>query len=101
VLPGSRRSGIGCEAIDLLVGWAQGEFGLHQIELHTLPENVPMQRLAEASSFVREGVLRDYAFERGGLRRQRGLRPGITAGADRASTPIAQSKCGDMHIRGR
>jgi len=65
VLPGSRRCGIGCDAIDLLVEWAQGEFGLHRIELHTLPENVPMQRLAEASGFVREGVLRDYAFERG------------------------------------
>jgi RimJ/RimL family protein N-acetyltransferase len=26
-----------------------------------------MQRLAEASGFVREGVLRDYTFERGRL----------------------------------
>jgi ribosomal-protein-alanine N-acetyltransferase len=65
VLPGSRRSGVGREAIELLVGWAQGELGLHRIQLHTLPENVPMQGLAEASGFVREGVLRDYAFERG------------------------------------
>ena len=44
---------------------AQGELGLHRIELHTLPENAPMQGLAEASGFVREGVLRDYTFERG------------------------------------
>lgn len=65
VLPGWRRSGVGREAIDLLVGWAQGDLGLHRIELRTLPENVPMQRLAEASGFVREGVLRDYAIERG------------------------------------
>ena len=65
VLPGSRRSGVGREAIELLVGWAQGELGLHRIELRTLPENVPMQGLAEASGFVREGVLRDYAVERG------------------------------------
>jgi [ribosomal protein S5]-alanine N-acetyltransferase len=65
VLPGSRRSGVGREAIDLLVEWAQGGLGLHRIELHTLPENVPMQRLAEASGFMREGVLHDYAFERG------------------------------------
>jgi ribosomal-protein-alanine N-acetyltransferase len=65
VLPGSRRSGIGREAIELLVGWAQAELGLHRIELRTLPENAPMQGLAEASGFVREGVLRDYAFERG------------------------------------
>ena len=67
VLPGSRRAGVGREAIELLVGWAQGELGLHRIELHTLPENAPMQSLAEASGFVREGVLRDYSFERGRL----------------------------------
>lgn len=65
VLPGSRRAGVGREAIELLVGWAHGELGLHRIQLHTLPENTPMQRLAEASGFVREGVLRDYTFERG------------------------------------
>ena len=65
VLPGSRRAGVGREAIELLVGWAQGELGLHRIELRTLPENAPMQRLADASGFMREGVLRDYSFERG------------------------------------
>ncbi len=65
VLPGSRRVGVAREAIDLLVGWAQGELLLHRIELHTLPENAPMQRLAETSGFMREGVLRDYTFERG------------------------------------
>jgi ribosomal-protein-alanine N-acetyltransferase len=65
VLPGSRRTGIGREAMELLVRWAQGELGLHRIQLHTLPENAPMQGLAEASGFVREGVLRDYGFERG------------------------------------
>lgn len=65
VLPGSRRVGVAREAIKLLVGWAQGELDLHRIELHTLPENTPMQRLAEASGFMREGVLRDYTFEQG------------------------------------
>ena len=65
VLPGSRRAGVGREAIELLVGWAHGELGLHRIQLHTLPENTPMQRLAEAAGFMREGVLRDYTFERG------------------------------------
>jgi len=33
VLPGTRRSGVGREAIDLLVGWAHGELDLHRIEL--------------------------------------------------------------------
>jgi [ribosomal protein S5]-alanine N-acetyltransferase len=65
VLPRSRRAGVGREAIELLVAWAQGELGLHRIEVHTLPENAPMQRLAEASGFVREGLLRDFNFERG------------------------------------
>jgi ribosomal-protein-alanine N-acetyltransferase len=65
VLPASRRAGVGREAIALVVGWAQSELGLHRIELHTLPENAPMQSLAEATGFRREGVLRDYAFERG------------------------------------
>ncbi len=65
VLPGSRRAGIGREAIELLVGWAQGELGLHRIEIHTLPENAAMQRVAEAAGFTREGVLRDYSYERG------------------------------------
>ena len=65
VLPGSRRAGVAREAIELLVGWAQAELGLHRIELHTLPENSPMQGLADASGFMREGVLRDYTLERG------------------------------------
>jgi RimJ/RimL family protein N-acetyltransferase len=65
VLPRSRRAGVAREAIELLVSWAQGDLGLHRIEIHTLPENIPMQRLAEAAGFTREGVLRDYSFERG------------------------------------
>jgi RimJ/RimL family protein N-acetyltransferase len=65
VLPGSRRTGVGRDAIELVVGWAQSELGLRRIELRTLSENVPMRGLAEAAGFTREGVLRDYAFERG------------------------------------
>jgi RimJ/RimL family protein N-acetyltransferase len=65
VLPRFRRAGAGREAIELLVGWAQRRLGLHRIELHTLPGNAAMQGLAEAAGFIREGVLRDYTFERG------------------------------------
>lgn len=57
----------GFAELELLVGWAQGDLGLHRIEIHTLPENIPMQRLAVAAGFTREGVLRDYSFERGRL----------------------------------
>jgi ribosomal-protein-alanine N-acetyltransferase len=67
VLPKFRRAGVGREAIELLVSWAQNELDLHRVELHTLPENVAMQRLAEAAGFQREGILRDYSFERGRL----------------------------------
>ena len=65
VLPAVRRKGVGREAVELLVVWAQGELDLHRIELHTAPENAPMQALAVASGFVREGLLRHSAFERG------------------------------------
>ena len=65
VLPQARRAGVAREALELIVGWAQGELGLHRVELHTLPENAAMQGLAEASGFTREGTLRDYSFERG------------------------------------
>ena len=65
VLPRFRRAGAGREAIELLVGWAQDELDLHRVELHTYPENVAMQRLAEAAGFQPEGVLRGYSFERG------------------------------------
>ncbi len=67
VLPGSRRSGLGRAAIELLVTWAHGDLGLHRIEIHTLPENGPMNALAIAAGFEREGVLRDYSVERGRL----------------------------------
>jgi RimJ/RimL family protein N-acetyltransferase len=65
VLPGARRTGVGREAMELLTRWAQTELGLHRVEVHTLPENAAMQALAEAAGFTREGVLRDYSFERG------------------------------------
>jgi RimJ/RimL family protein N-acetyltransferase len=65
VLPGFRRAGVGHEAVELLVDWAQRELGLHRIELHTAPENAPMQGLAQACGFMREGTLRHFAFERG------------------------------------
>jgi RimJ/RimL family protein N-acetyltransferase len=64
-LPASRRSGAGREAIELLVGWGQRDRGLHRIEIRTLPENVAMRALAQAAGFAYEGILRDYAFERG------------------------------------
>ena len=65
VLPAFRRAGAAREAMELLVLWAQRDLGLHRIEVRTLPENLPMQRLAEAAAFVREGVLRGYDFKRG------------------------------------
>jgi RimJ/RimL family protein N-acetyltransferase len=65
MLPGSRRAGLGHEAIDLLVDWAHRELGLHRIEIRTLPENAAMRALAEATDFTCEGIQRDYTYERG------------------------------------
>jgi ribosomal-protein-alanine N-acetyltransferase len=56
VLPRFRRAGVAREAIELLVRWAQGDLGLHRVQIHTLPENLPMQRLAEAAGFRRGAV---------------------------------------------
>jgi hypothetical protein len=41
VLAPHRRTEAGREAIGRVVEWAQGELGLHRIELHTFPENAP------------------------------------------------------------
>ena len=65
VLPRHRRTGAALEAIGLVDRWAREQLGLHRLEIHTLPENEGMQRLAEAAGFTREGVLRGYRYERG------------------------------------
>jgi RimJ/RimL family protein N-acetyltransferase len=68
LLPAARGTGAAREALELIVEWAQRELELHRIEIHTLRENERMQACAEAAGFTREGVLRDYSFERGQFR---------------------------------
>jgi [ribosomal protein S5]-alanine N-acetyltransferase len=53
-----RGHGIMLEALHRLVDHAFGELKLHRLEAHIDPRNHPSIRLAEASGFVREGVLR-------------------------------------------
>jgi RimJ/RimL family protein N-acetyltransferase len=52
--------------VRLLSRWALREFGLVRLALHTHPENVASQRVAERAGFTREGTLRSLDT-RGGM----------------------------------
>jgi [ribosomal protein S5]-alanine N-acetyltransferase len=47
--------------VRLLAGWALREWGLARLQLATLVEDVPSQRVAEQAGFQREGVLRSWS----------------------------------------
>jgi len=65
VVRAARRRGVALEAVRLAVAWAFGRLGLHRMQITTLTGNEATQRLAERAGFAREGVLRDFTFERG------------------------------------
>jgi RimJ/RimL family protein N-acetyltransferase len=56
----SRRRDIATRATRLLARWAVTEGGVERLELHTHPDNIPSQRVAEKAGFTREGVLRSH-----------------------------------------
>jgi ribosomal-protein-alanine N-acetyltransferase len=60
-----RRRGMTLEAVRLLTDYAFEALGIHRMALVTNPSNHSTQRLAERAGFQRDGVLRDYTFERG------------------------------------
>ena len=60
-----RRRGMALEAVNLLTDFAFDAYGIHRMQLTTLPENAATLRLAERAGFTREGSLRDYTYERG------------------------------------
>jgi RimJ/RimL family protein N-acetyltransferase len=62
--PAARGRGIAHGALSLVLDWLF-EVGFRRAELRTTPDNEPMCTLAERLGFVREGVLRRYAVERG------------------------------------
>jgi RimJ/RimL family protein N-acetyltransferase len=63
--PGARGRGLATSAVRLLLGWTLHETSLHRIVMRTLPENAPTLALAERLGFTREGLIREYAIERG------------------------------------
>ena len=60
LLEDSRGKGRATRAVRLMASWALPEMRLGRLQLHTDPENVASQRVAERAGFTREGVLRAY-----------------------------------------
>ena len=68
LLEDGRGKGRGTRAVRLMASWALPEMRLGRLQLHTDPENVASQRVAERAGFTREGVLRAYNGRRDGTR---------------------------------
>ena len=63
-----RGKGRAARAVRLVASWALREMRLGRLQLHTDPENVASQRVAERAGFTREGVFRAYNDRRDGTR---------------------------------
>jgi RimJ/RimL family protein N-acetyltransferase len=63
---GARGRGLATSALRLVADWSFGTLGIARLHLTTLPDNVPSQRVAERTGFIREGVLRQWAQTREG-----------------------------------
>jgi RimJ/RimL family protein N-acetyltransferase len=68
LLPEARHSGYATRAVRLAASWVFATSPVARLQLRTEPENVPSQRVAERSGFVREGVLRSFRARRDGRR---------------------------------
>jgi RimJ/RimL family protein N-acetyltransferase len=64
--PWARGRGLDTAAVRLLARWALREWGLARLQLATLVDDVPSQRVAEEAGFRREGVLRSWSEWDGG-----------------------------------
>ena len=60
LLEDARGEGRAARAVRLMASWALPEMRLGRLQLHTDPENVASQRVAESAGFTREGVFRAY-----------------------------------------
>ena len=60
LLEEGRGAGRAARAIRLMASWALPAMRLGRLQLHTDPENIASQRVAEKAGFTREGVLRGY-----------------------------------------
>ena len=68
LLEDGRGKGRATRAVRLMASWALPEMRLGRLQLHTDPENVASQRVAERAGFTREGVFRGYNVRRDGTR---------------------------------
>ncbi len=68
LLENARGKGRATRAVRLMASWALPELRLGRLQLHTDPENVASQRVAERAGFAHEGVLRAYNGRRDGTR---------------------------------
>jgi RimJ/RimL family protein N-acetyltransferase len=68
LLKDGRGKGRATRAVRLMASWALAEMRLGRLQLHTDPENVASQRVAERAGFTREGVFRAYNGRRDGTR---------------------------------
>jgi [ribosomal protein S5]-alanine N-acetyltransferase len=60
-----QRKGIMTEALQAAVDYGLNQLQLHTIEAHVSPINFPSQKLLERSGFEREGYLRENLFAKG------------------------------------
>jgi ribosomal-protein-alanine N-acetyltransferase len=65
IVPAARGRGIATGTLRVLTDWAFVELGLGRVQVFVGVENLAALRLAEASGFRREGVLRGYWEEDG------------------------------------
>ena len=68
LLEHGRGKGRATRALRLMASWALPEMRLGRLQLHTDPENLASQRVAERAGFGREGVLRAYNARSDGTR---------------------------------
>lgn len=54
--------GYGTDAMRTLLGYLFGQLGLHRVALNVHKSNVRAQRSYEKNGFVKEGVMRDWAY---------------------------------------
>jgi len=60
LLPEARGKGLASRALKLVSRWALRDLALMRLALLTEPSNRQSRRVAEASGFLEEGVLRSY-----------------------------------------
>jgi len=68
LLEDGRGKGRATRAVRLVASWALAEMRLGRLQLHTDPENVASQRVAERAGFTREGIFRAYDGRTDGTR---------------------------------